>query len=563
MTTKHSRGPGTMYAALAFALMVLIGAVALTIRQPPPPTVAEFAPQAVQQIKQAPSNQSSKFGSGAGGEGLLESTTTAPNTTSTTARAIAANLLKKCVGEPPRQTEDPQSPPCIAYWEGDNGGATYQGVTRDTIDVAIPTSEDGDDTSPNAKRRFYNDLRDFLNKRFQFYGRRLVFHYYRSDLGVAPPGQQADADAVIADKPFTSTFYRAADGFYYNEKLAAAKIPSITGSYFGYTNDYLSQRSPYLLQYLMPADEMFANLGEWGCKRLVGAKATHAGTPDLQALPRKVGAILQTYYDADPTTLAPFVSEMKRDCNVDVVALPKNPVRQGDDTNGQSAAVDPVTSRNAMLELKQKSVTTVFCMCQLFTGGALLKAATDEQYFPEWILSTYGPMDINAAYTLGAAPPEQLRNAFGLTFQPKAVRLEDEPFWWAVKEVDPGYQMAASSDNVNNRDEIYRPLLLLASAIQMAGPHLTAQSFADGLWKTNFPNPVHPNQAGAVGFRPHRYGMTLDGAEFWLSQSGRSPYTGDSIAVCYVAGGKRYLKGQWPSGLSPDPFFNGNCETAA
>src|SRR5688500_1174590 len=46
-------------------------------------------------------------------------------------RAVKTAGTKRCVGSPPRQTEDPLSPPCVAHFEGDNGGATYQGVTRD------------------------------------------------------------------------------------------------------------------------------------------------------------------------------------------------------------------------------------------------------------------------------------------------------------------------------------------------------------------------------------------------------------------------------------------------
>src|SRR5207248_1022396 len=40
----------------------------------------------------------------------------------------AAPSTKQCVGHPPRQTEDPLSPPCVAFFTGDNGGATYRGV---------------------------------------------------------------------------------------------------------------------------------------------------------------------------------------------------------------------------------------------------------------------------------------------------------------------------------------------------------------------------------------------------------------------------------------------------
>ena len=54
---------------------------------------------------------------------------------------LASNaVVKRCVGDPPRQTEDPQSPPCVAYWTGDNGGATWKGVTHTTVTVVTPVA---------------------------------------------------------------------------------------------------------------------------------------------------------------------------------------------------------------------------------------------------------------------------------------------------------------------------------------------------------------------------------------------------------------------------------------
>ena len=41
------RTPALVFGAIAAAIAVLVGAVALTSRQSPPPTIAEFAPQAV------------------------------------------------------------------------------------------------------------------------------------------------------------------------------------------------------------------------------------------------------------------------------------------------------------------------------------------------------------------------------------------------------------------------------------------------------------------------------------------------------------------------------------
>ena len=47
------------------------------------------------------------------------------------------------------------------------GGATAQGVTADAVYISIPT--------PEGKTNNYEALRKFFNKRFQFYGRQLVF----------------------------------------------------------------------------------------------------------------------------------------------------------------------------------------------------------------------------------------------------------------------------------------------------------------------------------------------------------------------------------------------------
>ena len=47
-------------------LLVTLALTALTSRQPPPPTIAEFAPQSVENITDAPTDQSSSAGRGAG-----------------------------------------------------------------------------------------------------------------------------------------------------------------------------------------------------------------------------------------------------------------------------------------------------------------------------------------------------------------------------------------------------------------------------------------------------------------------------------------------------------------
>lgn len=555
-SASRPRSPAVVHIALSMAILLLVAIAALTTRQQQPPSIAEFAPQAVEQITDAPAEQSSEFGSGAGGGGQAAGAPTpAPAVSRPDRPFVDVPRTRRCVGSPPRQIEDPQSPPCVPYFAGDNGGATWEGVTADEIRVMIPTTD--------GQRPFFEALRRFFNSRFEFYGRQLVFAYGRDDIGSASPQtQRAEAQAAKEQhKVFASTFYRGAQGFYYHDELARLRVLNATGAYFPNERDYVQERRPYTWQYLMAADDMFRNLGEWACKRLVGGKAVHGGDA-VAGRERVFGIALQTYHDGDQTGPDGLEAELGT-CDAWSAFTVRNGVRQ--DAGGeatQASAVDPVTSSNVMLRMQEAGVTTVFCLCQLFTTGALMKAATNQGYFPEWVLSSYGPNDINSAILLGSFPPEQIEHAFGLNLQPRQVAPANEPYRWAAREGDPAYSDDGTANAIGNRSEIYRPLLLLASGIQMAGPVLTPETFEAGLHRTTFPNPAHPNMAGEVGFGRRGYSMTTDGAEIWWSNEAQSPYAGDRGTWCWVDGGRRHRKGSWPED-GRDPFFKGSCDTGA
>src|SRR5688572_11108045 len=101
--------------------------MALVLVPPSPPQVAEFAPQAQEQIEDAPKQQASEFGAGGAGECAKGQTCDllGNNSRTTSERRILEKArVRRCVGNPPRQIEDPQSPPCVNYWQGNNGGST-------------------------------------------------------------------------------------------------------------------------------------------------------------------------------------------------------------------------------------------------------------------------------------------------------------------------------------------------------------------------------------------------------------------------------------------------------
>src|SRR5688500_11929152 len=108
-----------MYGIVAGSLIAIIAALALVFVPPSTPSIAEFAPQVQEEIEEAPLNQSSQFGSGSGGACAPGQVCEADTGIGVVAprQVIDKARVRRCVaGNPPRQIEDPQSPPCVNFW---------------------------------------------------------------------------------------------------------------------------------------------------------------------------------------------------------------------------------------------------------------------------------------------------------------------------------------------------------------------------------------------------------------------------------------------------------------
>jgi hypothetical protein len=121
---------------------------------------------------------------------------------------------------------------------------------------------------------------------------------------------------------------------------------------------------------------------------------------------------------------------------------------------------------------------------------------------------------------------------------------------------------ATKSTDYSNFTQVYRPLLLLASGLQMAGPHLTPETFRDGLRRAAFPNPITALHAGAVGVPQNGYTFTRDAAEWWWDNTAKGPYSDDAAqskgAICYLDGGTR-RRDTWPRKLPA--LFTPACDS--
>ncbi len=552
------RTPGLVLAALLAALCVLVGAVALTSRQAAPPAIAEFAPQSVEQIKQALNDQAAVNGAGASPTPTPQPSSAAaspgasasPGATASPTPAIVVPRVRQCVGSPPRQTEDPQSPPCVPYFDPakNNGGATAPGVTRDQVTIAVPTQFL--EQTPIA------DLAAFFNKRYEFYGRTLVFRSYTpsgcTDGVPAPDKQRADAVAVQEElKAFASLAYcnaGSADRAYY-DALAAKHVISISdGNLITGTEAAYRAHAPYEWNVQAGVDTVLANTAQFVCAKLAGKAPTYAGGRQALASTRKFGLISTRATDGSAPDLTPLRAGLKA-CGVTLTEVQE-----------EATADQTRNGVNAIVSMSNAGVTSLMCLCGVVdTRGKYMTAASGQGYQPEWVLSNYGNDDLDNAYSGGNAPPDQTGHIVGVTFRNKLLAKQDMPWYWAVREANPTADPAGNIYYAANSR--YTQLLLLASGIQLAGPNLTPASFQRALQSTTWANPgagAAPSFQARVGFAGQRHVMSVDASMWWYDPN--RPGTIDPTvpgSVCYVDRGKRYTLGQWTRGDAA--FFTGPC----
>ncbi|HVE91993.1 MAG TPA: hypothetical protein VNE62_06810 [Actinomycetota bacterium] len=552
---RHARGPkapAAVHAATALVLLLVVGVVALDSSQAPPPRIAEFAPQSVEQITESQQGQSA---SGPGGGRAPGSTPTPEEIAAAggkldelagpTPAPVTVPRSRRCYGNPPRQTEDPQSPPCVPYWDPkqDNGGATAPGVTADEIVVAWPFSlEKVGDTERLAKH---------FNLRYEFYGRKIKLVNYQPRGGVFGGFQASDMQASAVDvheriKAFASLAYPPKSGaeHHYYDALAARGILGIDSHASNRTEADYTANAPYEWNYLPAFDTMMRNYAEWICKSLAGRRPQYGGTGTAELTsPRVFGLVYFKSADGSIADRSILTSALRNGCGV----VP-------------AAELELTTGQQTILKLQEAKVTSIICLCQ---GGhyfdSLMPAATQQVYFPEWLVSSYHYLDYDGVGQ--KFPAEHAEHAFGLTFHNKWLPQKDMPWYQAIKEADPAYE-TGDDGYASAAYERYYELLLLASGIQMAGPNLTAQSFQSGLFKAKFPAPGSgdaPLYAVGGGFGPGNHTMSEDAATIWYSASGESYTTNVRRGTfCYIRSGKRYALGQWPR--EDPPLFREPCK---
>ncbi len=445
------------------------------------------------------------------------------------------------------------APPCVDPFTGENGGATYQGVTRDEITIAVYVPKynaagqalfvsaggEPSDIDPEVQKQATRDYAALFAAHFETYGRRpkLVF-VQASGEGNDATAAKADAIRVATEiKPFAA-IGGPKGALAYAKELAHRKILCIRCGE-ALPREFYTLRAPYLWGLFASQTQNSAHLAEWMADRLNNRPARWAGDAEFRARMRAFGHVYYDSPDGDYRAAYTYLdSELKRRG----ISFRARLTYTADISRAQEQA------RTIISKLKAEGVTTVILNTDFAYPIFFTAEASRQNYYPEWVPGFAAILNFFGR----SYEQNQWKHAFGLSSLavrlPRSLDEDVRLFTWHHGRPPP------------EQSYVYQEMWPLFLGIHLAGPDLTPQTFRDGMFRY----PVTGGaKSGGVTTTQISWGRSVwgagygddysgidDYAEMWWDPQaqGRDELNNDGRGMFrFVARGRRYNAGDWPS----------------
>ena len=518
---------------------------------------------------------------GGGRAGSAASGARSPGTTGTTRRAAAAAAPPALLPSPVCDTATGRlavpsrfAPPCVASVTS-NGGATWAGVTAETVTVAVYLGRGdvaaqalaaaaGNRDTADEVAATYRSYVDYFERHYQTWGRRvrLVF--------VTPSGADDDAGRARADAVRVATELGAFASWggpsrtsAYADELAARRVLCICA--VPEPEAWYRARSPYVVSPEPTISQRIALQTEYVAKRLAGRPARFAGDLMLAAQTRTFGLVYEESAGQIGLRAAEALERELMRSGVELAASLPYPSGAGAATTSGSAEAGRVVGR-----LRQAGVTSVLYVGDGLFPLFLTKEATRQGYSPEWVLlgPGVGSFDSSGAGDGGSGSggglagadttfagrtydQAQWSHAFGLSFGGARLAPGQGDAWRIYAWHNGGQAPPARASHA----AIYRAPWMFFTGVHLGGPALTPASVRDGLHRLP---PVGRGMVTSPSVSFGRHGLWTgddDGAaddvtEIWWDATAAGPDESGRSGVGmyrYVDGGRRYLPGGQPT----------------
>ncbi|MEX2393144.1 MAG: hypothetical protein WD826_01565, partial [Actinomycetota bacterium] len=458
------------------------------------------------------------------------------------------------------------APPCTQKFSGTNAGKTWQGVDSKTIDVVWFTIEGnpavdaflaaaGADDSPEQVQQTVRDWGKLYETHFNTWGRTVKWHFVDAT-GDASDDQAALSDArKIANEIKAFAVIGASNNTMVNELVARKVMCFCTTSL---PIELYLKWSPYVWTSLMASTQGYIHRGEYIAKRLAGRNAiwAHDDVNPLQSFKDEKRRFFFLYYDTDDHSYKSgadfFVKYMKDKYGI---TIPPDAVSQynGYPDIQRTQEQSPGIIQKMLSSYGGQGSTSVICSCDPFGPAFFTKDAETQRYGPEWIIT--GSALTDTAFFARTYNQAQWRHAFGISYL--AARLDEEKggaarlYKWHYNKFPPPAEAGYGLINA--------PINQFYNGVHMAGPSLTPSSYRSGMYRLPLTGKggitTIAQSYGDKGLWPWKDDPIAadDATEVWWDADASGPAEVGGIEgnglYRYVAMGKRYLAGEWPSSL--------------
>jgi hypothetical protein len=440
------------------------------------------------------------------------------------------------------------APPCVEPFSGDNGGATSPGVTKDTITVALYQAQpdvlqeaalnrSGSDEDLATEARTVQQYIDFFEAHYQTYGRHVKLVVVK---GSGSPDDdaaaRADAIKVATEVKAFASFGGPSQTEAYAQELAARGVLCLGDCMLASSEKFVASRAPHIWLTLPAVDQSATHWANFVTRELAGRPASYAGDAQIAKRTRVFGLVR---FDETFAGFQEAGKQFVRLLKARGVPLAADAPYELDLAKAQENA------RNTIAKLKAAHVTTVLFAGDPLTPGSLTQEATAQKYFPEWVV-------LGAAYTdtslFGRTYDQtQWKHAFGVSslYVPTPQRLDQ---YSEILRWQSGRPPEAKTYKI-----LVQAPLIFFTAVHLAGPHLTPETFRDGLFR--FPSgPTESSQIhlswGHHGIWPTTDWFGGDDATliWWNPKATGIDEVGNEGTGMweFADRGRRYLPDDWP-----------------
>jgi hypothetical protein len=472
--------------------------------------------------------------------------------------------------------------PAIAYWAPlcvpgtigatgvNNGGATYQGVTGDTITLVDYVSNYGAQVNAILQAQgslvTYEDAKvldaaweKFINDHYVLYGRKVKIITYQGQCQSVPPKYDClipEMNTIVNTyKPYAVNWQTTLCSACYAE-LARLQTVAVGGT--GFSDDLGRALAPFFYTAGESATTMEQQFAEFWCAQLTGP-VKYGGTQNpaqnFNGQPRVLGIISTNDPDNQSTVEHFLVPLMKQKCGVEITHF----YFYDQDIN---TAAKQVAAGIAAMNTPQNPATTVLCLCDEVAPAFLFSGEQSNNYYPENVIATNQGMDYDKtgqSYgpngTLGCPSP-QIGCEYDLAFGLGELGTEEKNGGAGGKATgtDAGSRvfLAGGGSTLPGSVEgktlgtTAKQWVMLANLIEAAGPNLTPTTMAaQAASMGSTGGPGTPDElldfSSGTGF------WTQDVKLIYFNKNATSGYNGKPGA--YIQVGDRIKLGGWkPTG---------------